>query len=58
MARRRKLGYRMARENIDRLVDPGSFKEYWPLVVARQHDRNTIEALRKNTPGDGVVAGM
>ena len=48
----------MPRENIDRLVDPGSFKEYWPLVVARQHQRNTIEALRKNTPGDGVVAGM
>jgi acetyl/propionyl-CoA carboxylase alpha subunit/acetyl-CoA carboxylase carboxyltransferase component len=58
VARRRKLGYRTARENIDRLVDPGSFKEYWPLVVARQHQRNTIEALRQNTPGDGVVAGM
>jgi acetyl/propionyl-CoA carboxylase alpha subunit/acetyl-CoA carboxylase carboxyltransferase component len=57
VARRRKLGHRMARENIDRLVDAGSFKEYWPLVVARQHQRNTIEALRKNTPGDGVVAG-
>ena len=57
VARRRKLGHRMARENIDRLVDPGSFKEYWPLVVARQHQRNTPEALRKNTPGDGVVAG-
>ena len=58
VARRRKLGYRMPRENIERLVDPGSFKEYWPLVVARQHQRNTAEALRKNTPGDGVVAGM
>ena len=58
VARRRKLGYRMPRENIDRLVDPGSFKEYWPLVVARQHQRNTIEALRQNTPGDGVVGGM
>ena len=58
VARRKKLGYRMPRENIDRLVDPGSFKEYWPLVVARQHQRNTIEALRENTPGDGVVAGM
>ena len=58
VARRRRLGYRMPRENIDRLVDPGSFKEYWPLVVARQHQRNTIDALRKNTPGDGVVAGM
>ena len=58
VARRRKIGYRMPRENIDRLVDPGSFKEYWPLIVARQHQRNTMEELRKNTPGDGVVAGM
>ena len=57
-ARRRKNGYRMPRENIDRLVDPGSFNEYWPLVVARQHQRHSMEALRKNTPGDGVVAGM
>ena len=58
VARRRKTGYRMPRENIARLVDPGSFNEYWPLVVARQHQRHSIEALRKNTPGDGVVAGM
>jgi acetyl/propionyl-CoA carboxylase alpha subunit/acetyl-CoA carboxylase carboxyltransferase component len=57
VARRHRLGYRMPRENIDRLVDKGSFKEYWPLTVARQHQRNTDEALRKNTPGDGVVAG-
>ncbi|HEY0184806.1 MAG TPA: carboxyl transferase domain-containing protein [Rhodopila sp.] len=57
VARRRRLGYRMARENIAQLVDPGSFKEYWPLVVARQHQRNSDEALRRNTPGDGVVAG-
>ncbi len=57
VARRRKLGHRMPRENIDQLVDPGSFKEYWPLIVARQHQRHAIEALRKNTPADGVVAG-
>ena len=58
VARRHKLGHRMARENIAQLVDPGSFKEYWPLIVARQHQRNSPEALRRNTPGDGVVAGM
>ncbi len=58
VARRRKTGHNMARENIARLVDPGSFDEYWPLVVARQHQRHSIEALRENTPGDGVVAGM
>jgi acetyl/propionyl-CoA carboxylase alpha subunit/acetyl-CoA carboxylase carboxyltransferase component len=57
VARRHKIGHRMPRENIARLVDPGSFNEYWPLVVARQHQRNSMAALRKNTPGDGVVAG-
>ena len=57
VARRHKQGSRMPRENIAELVDAGSFKEYWPLVVARQHQRNDIDALRKNTPGDGVVAG-
>jgi acetyl/propionyl-CoA carboxylase alpha subunit/acetyl-CoA carboxylase carboxyltransferase component len=58
MARRRKTGHKMPRENIARLVDPRSFNEYWPLVVARQHQRHSLDALRKNTPGDGVVAGM
>ncbi len=57
VARRRKTGGRMPRENIARLVDPGSFNEYWPLIVARQHQRYTMEELRRNTPGDGVVAG-
>jgi acetyl-CoA carboxylase carboxyltransferase component/acetyl/propionyl-CoA carboxylase alpha subunit len=57
VARRRKLGYRMPRENIAQLVDAGSFKEYWPLIVARQHQRNSAEALRQNTPADGVIAG-
>ena len=50
-------GSRMARENIAELADPGSFKEYWPLVVARQHRRRDMESLRSETPGDGVVAG-
>ena len=58
VTRRRRAGHKMPRENIARLVDPGSFNEYWPLVVARQHQRHSIEELRKNTPGDGVVAGM
>ncbi|MEM7078529.1 MAG: carboxyl transferase domain-containing protein [Pseudomonadota bacterium] len=50
-------GGRMPRENIAELMDPGSFKEYWPLIVARQHKRYDMETLRKQTPGDGVVAG-
>lgn len=55
--RRRERGYRMPRENIAELVDPGSFKEYWPLIVALQHQRHDLETLRQNMPADGVVAG-
>ncbi len=56
--RRKERGYRMPRENIAELVDPGSFDEYWPLVVARQHQRYDMETLRKTTPADGLIAGM
>ena len=51
-------GHRMPRENIAQLVDEGSFKEYWPLIVARQHQRHDIETLRKQTPADGLIAGI
>lgn len=57
VAKRRGRGYRMPRENIEQLVDEGSFQEYWPLIVARQHHRNTDEQLRENTPNDGLLAG-
>lgn len=55
--KRKGRGFRMIRESIDQLVDEGSFNEYWPLIVANQHTRHDLETLRKNTPGDGVVAG-
>ena len=58
VAKRHARGYRMVRESIDQLMDVGSFKEYWPLIVARQHRRADIETLRRTTPGDGVVAGI
>ena len=58
VAKRNARGYRMPRENVAELMDSGSFKEYWPLVVARQHSRHSMEELRKRTPGDGVVAGI
>lgn len=57
VAKRHSQGSRMPRENIAELMDEGSFSEYWPLVVARQHRRRDMEDLRRNTPGDGVVAG-
>lgn len=57
VAKRKARGFRMPRENIQELMDPGSFKEYWPLIVARQHQRHDIDSLRKNTPADGLLAG-
>ena len=58
VAKRYGRGYRMPRENIAQLADPGSFKEYWPLIVARQHTRYDMETLRRNTPADGLIAGL
>ncbi|HZZ34972.1 MAG TPA: carboxyl transferase domain-containing protein, partial [Caulobacteraceae bacterium] len=56
--RRRKTGQRTARENVDDLLDPGSFVEYGPLVLAARRRRNTVEELIEQTPGDGMVMGL
>jgi acetyl/propionyl-CoA carboxylase alpha subunit len=58
VARRRKTHHRTARENIAALVDEGSFLEYGSLAVAAQAARRSREDLIRNTPGDGVVAGL
>src|SRR5580692_118831 len=58
VARRRKTGQRTTRENIEDLCDPGTFVEYGALVIAAQRRRRTIEDLVKNTPADGMVAGI
>ena len=51
-------GNRTARENLDQLVDDGTFIEYGPLMVAAQRRRRTLEDLIDNTQGDGMVAGI
>jgi acetyl/propionyl-CoA carboxylase alpha subunit/acetyl-CoA carboxylase carboxyltransferase component len=58
VARRRKTGQRTARENIDDLVDPGSFVEYGPLVVAARRRRHSLDELVKTTPADGMLMGL
>ncbi|RIJ29868.1 acetyl-CoA carboxylase family protein [Henriciella mobilis] len=55
--RRHEKGGRTPRENIEDLVDPGSFLEYEPLIVAQQHGRLSAAELRVKTPCDGIVAG-
>jgi acetyl-CoA carboxylase carboxyltransferase component len=56
--RRRARGQRTARENVDDLLDDGSFAEYAPLVVAAQRRRRSIEELITRTPADGLVGGV
>ena len=58
VARRRRTGQRTARENIDDLVDEGTFSEYGALTVAARRRRNTLEELIDQTPADGLVMGL
>jgi len=58
VARRRKTNQRTTRENLDDLVDPGSFVEYGPLAIAAQRRRRPVEELIERTPADGLVAGV
>jgi methylmalonyl-CoA carboxyltransferase 12S subunit len=55
--RRHAAGGRTARENIEDLVDPGSFVEYGRFAVAAQRGRRELDDLIANTPADGLLAG-
>ena len=56
--RRRKTNQRTARENIAQLVDDGSFVEYGSLAIAAQRRRRKVDDLIRNTPADGLIAGV
>ncbi|WP_309605631.1 carboxyl transferase domain-containing protein [Phenylobacterium sp.] len=58
VARRRKTGQRTARENVDDLLDAGSFVEYGPLVVAARRRRHSLDELVATTPADGMLMGL
>ena len=55
--KRHARGGRTARENVDDLVDPGSFVEYGRYAIAAQRLRRDVQELIERTPGDGLVAG-
>jgi acetyl-CoA carboxylase carboxyltransferase component len=55
--RRHAAGRRTARENVEDLVDAGSFVEYGGLAVAAQRARRDFEELLDRTPADGLIAG-
>ncbi len=58
VARRRKTKQRTVRENVEDLVDAGTFVEYGPLVVAAQRQRRGLEDLLARSPADGLVTGV
>ncbi len=55
--RRHAAGGRTARENLEDLVDPGSFVEYGRFAIAAQRGRRELEDLIARTPADGFVGG-
>jgi acetyl-CoA carboxylase carboxyltransferase component len=57
VARRHEAGARTARENLEDLVDPGSFVEYGRFAIAAQRGRREVEELIARTPADGFVGG-
>jgi acetyl-CoA carboxylase carboxyltransferase component len=57
VARRHAQGARTARENIEDLIDPGSFVEYGRFAIAAQRARRDTQELLARTPADGLVAG-
>ena len=54
--RRHAKGQRTPREDIDQLLDPGTFREYGPLVTAGSWQKQ--QWLRETTPTDGIVMGI
>src|SRR5687768_3065913 len=55
--RRHATGSRTARENVDDLIDPGSFVEYGRFAIAAQRARRDLDDLVRRTPADGLVGG-
>ena len=58
IARRHATGARTARENVADLCDAGSFVEYGAFAYAAQAKRRPVDELIRQTPADGLVAGI
>ncbi|MCB1743754.1 MAG: carbamoyl-phosphate synthase large subunit, partial [Gammaproteobacteria bacterium] len=56
--RRHRLGYRTMRENVEALIDPGSFVEYGALTLAARRLRMSMQDLIDRTPADGLICGL
>jgi acetyl-CoA carboxylase carboxyltransferase component len=58
VAKRHAKGCRTARENLEQLIDQGSFVEYGQFAVAAQRNRRSAEELKAKTAADGVITGL
>ncbi|WP_166251368.1 acetyl-CoA carboxylase family protein [Marinobacter salicampi] len=58
VAKRRRTGQRTARENVDDLLDEGSFVEYGALALAARRRRHSEKELMAVSPADGLIAGL
>ncbi|MFV0533510.1 MAG: carboxyl transferase domain-containing protein [Cumulibacter sp.] len=56
--KRHSKGLNTARENVERLLDDGSFVEYGGLAIAAQRRRRELDDLIHNTPADGMITGV
>jgi acetyl-CoA carboxylase carboxyltransferase component len=55
--RRHSAGGRTGRENVEDLVDEGSWVEYGRFAIAAQRGRSDLDELIARTPADGLLAG-
>ncbi|MCG8394621.1 MAG: ATP-grasp domain-containing protein [Pseudomonadales bacterium] len=55
--KRHSKGRRTARENLDDLLDDGSFQEYGAMALAAQRRRRSAEELQAMSPADGLIGG-
>lgn len=55
--KRHRKGKRTARENLDDLLDAGSFQEYGAMALAAQRRRRSAEELQAMSPADGLIGG-
>ena len=58
VAKRHSRGQRTARENVEDLCDPGSFREYGGFAFAAQESRRDRAELEARTPADGMITGL
>ena len=57
-SKRHNKQFRTARENLEHLVDDGSFLEFGQFAVAAQRSRRDEEDLILNTNADGIITGF